>query len=49
MEIEMTPEQAQLAEDRFRAGVRKGMEEADRGDVIDEAEMDARIERMLQG
>jgi predicted transcriptional regulator len=35
-------------DDRFRAGVRKGIEEADRGELIDEAEMDARIERMLQ-
>jgi predicted transcriptional regulator len=34
-------------DDRFRAGVRRGIEEADRGDVIDEAEMDARIERLL--
>jgi predicted transcriptional regulator len=34
-------------DDRFRAGVRKGIEEADRGDVIDEVEMDARVERML--
>lgn len=35
-------------DDRFRAGVRKGIEEADRGESIDEAEMDARVERMLQ-
>lgn len=49
MEIEITPEQeAQLAEDRFRAGVRKGIEEADRGDFIDEADMDAHIQWMLQ-
>lgn len=33
---------------RFRAGVRKGIEEADRGDVIDEVEMDARVERLLE-
>jgi predicted transcriptional regulator len=35
-------------DDRFLAGVRKGIEEADRGESIDEAEMDARVERMLQ-
>ena len=35
-------------DDRFRTGVRKGIEEADRGDLIDEVEMDARIERMLK-
>jgi predicted transcriptional regulator len=35
-------------DDQFRSGVRKGMEEADRGDLIDEAEMDARVERMLR-
>jgi predicted transcriptional regulator len=35
-------------DDRFRIGVRKGIEEADRGQLINEADMDARIERMLQ-
>jgi predicted transcriptional regulator len=35
-------------DDRFRAGVRKGIEEADRGDFIDQPEMDARVERMLK-
>jgi predicted transcriptional regulator len=35
-------------DDRFRTGVRKGIEEADRGEVIEEAEMDARVQRMLQ-
>jgi predicted transcriptional regulator len=35
-------------DDRFRAGVRKGIEQADRGEFIDEAEMDARVERMLR-
>ncbi len=35
-------------DDRFLAGVRKGIEEADRGEFIDEAEMDARVERMLR-
>jgi predicted transcriptional regulator len=33
---------------RFRAGVRKGIEAANRGDFIEEEEMDARIEQMLQ-
>ncbi len=32
---------------RFRAAVRKGMEQADQGMFIEEAEMDARIARML--
>jgi predicted transcriptional regulator len=34
-------------DNRFRAGVRKGVEQADRGEFIEEAEMDARVERML--
>jgi predicted transcriptional regulator len=33
---------------RFRAGVQRGIEAANRGDFIDEEEMDARIEQMLQ-
>jgi predicted transcriptional regulator len=33
---------------RFRAGVRKGIEQADRGQFIDEEEMDARVKRMFQ-
>jgi len=32
---------------RFRAAVRKGTAQADRGEFIEEEEMDARIERML--
>ncbi|MGA7928162.1 MAG: hypothetical protein WCA20_19505 [Candidatus Sulfotelmatobacter sp.] len=32
---------------RFRAAVRKGIAQADRGEFIEEKEMDARIERML--
>lgn len=32
----------------FRAAVRKGIEQADRGEFVEEAEMDARIERMFQ-
>jgi predicted transcriptional regulator len=34
-------------DERFRAGVRKGIEQADQGMFIDEAEMDARVSRML--
>lgn len=33
---------------RFRAAVREGIEQADRGEFIEEAEMDARLERMLR-
>jgi predicted transcriptional regulator len=33
---------------RFRASARKGVEQADRGDFVDEREMEARIDRMLQ-
>lgn len=32
---------------RFRAAVAEGMAQADRGEFIDESEMDARFERML--
>jgi predicted transcriptional regulator len=32
---------------RFRAGVRKGIDQADQGLFIEEAEMDARISRLL--
>ena len=32
---------------RFRAAVRLGIEQADRGQFIEEAEMDARVARML--
>ena len=34
-------------DERFRAAVRKGIDLADRGIFVDEAEMDARISRML--
>ena len=34
-------------DERFRAGVRKGIEQANQGLFIEEAEMDARITRML--
>jgi predicted transcriptional regulator len=38
-----------LAEDaRFRAAVREGVEQADRGLFIEEEEMDARFEQMLR-
>ena len=32
---------------RFRAAVREGIAQADRGEFIEEEEMEARIERML--
>jgi len=32
----------------FRASVRKGMDQADRGDFVDEREMEARLNRMLR-
>ena len=34
--------------ERFLESVRIGMEQAERGEFIEEAEMDARVERMLQ-
>jgi predicted transcriptional regulator len=38
-----------LAEDaRFRAAVREGIEQADRGEFIEEEEMDERFEAMLK-
>ena len=38
-----------LQEDaRFRAAVREGMAQADRGEFIEEEEMDARLEQMLR-
>jgi predicted transcriptional regulator len=33
---------------RFRGGVRKGVEQADRGELIEEEEMDARVKRMFR-
>jgi predicted transcriptional regulator len=33
---------------RFRAGVRKGIEQADRGEFVEEEEMDARVKRMFR-
>ncbi len=38
-----------LEEDaRFRAAVREGIAQADRGEFTEEAEMDARLEQMLR-
>ena len=38
-----------LAQDaRFRAAVREGVAQADRGESIEEEEMDARLEQMLR-
>ena len=38
-----------LEEDvRFRAAVREGVAQADRGEFIEEEEMDARLEQMLR-
>lgn len=38
-----------LADDeRFRAAVQEGIAQADRGQLIDEQEMDARLEKMLR-
>lgn len=38
-----------LQEDaRFRAAVQKGVEQADRGEFIEEEEMDSRVERMFR-
>jgi len=33
---------------KFRAGVRKGLEQAERGEFVDEQEMDARLKQMLR-
>ncbi|MEP7351999.1 MAG: hypothetical protein ABI824_02080 [Acidobacteriota bacterium] len=35
-------------EARFRAAVQEGLAQADRGEFIDEEEMDARLEEMLR-
>jgi predicted transcriptional regulator len=34
-------------DERFRSGVRKGIEQADQGTFIEEAEMDARFSRVV--
>lgn len=36
------------SEERFRAAVREGIAQADRGEFIEEDEMDARFEQMLR-
>jgi predicted transcriptional regulator len=43
MEIGFTPEE----EARFLAAIRRGIEQADQGQFIEEDEMDARVERMF--
>jgi predicted transcriptional regulator len=37
-----------LEDARFRAAVREGIAQADRGEFIEEEEMDARLEEMLR-
>jgi predicted transcriptional regulator len=37
-----------LDDARFRAAVQKGIEQADRGEFIEEEEMDARVKRMFE-
>jgi predicted transcriptional regulator len=37
-----------LEDARFRAAVREGIEQAGRGEFIEEVEMDARFEQMLR-
>lgn len=37
-----------LEDARFRTAVREGIDQADRGEFIDEEEMDARLEQMLR-
>jgi predicted transcriptional regulator len=37
-----------LQEDVFRTAVREGIAQADRGELIEEDEMDARLEQMLR-
>jgi predicted transcriptional regulator len=37
-----------LEDARFHAAVQEGIEQADRGEFIEEAEMDARFEQMLR-
>jgi len=35
-------------DERFRAGVRRGIEQADRGELVDHEDVKARIERLLE-
>jgi len=37
------------ADERFRSAVREGIGQADRGEFIEEKEMDARLQEMLAG
>lgn len=52
MDVQLTAEQeaqrAQLEEQRFRSAVLEGKAYADRGEFIEEEEMDARFEEMLR-
>jgi predicted transcriptional regulator len=43
MKVRFTPDE----EARFRAAIRRGIEQADQGQFIEEDEMDARVERMF--
>jgi predicted transcriptional regulator len=43
MELHFTPEDG-----RFRTAVREGIAQADRGEFIEEEEIDARLEQMLR-
>jgi predicted transcriptional regulator len=51
MEVHFTPEQeAQLLEEdmNFRAATQRGIEQADRGELLEHIEVKSRIERLLQ-
>ena len=49
MESDFETEKSKDEDARFRAGIKRGIEQADRGEFIEEAEMDARIKRMISG
>jgi hypothetical protein len=51
MGVERDSEMEELIDDeaRFCAGVKRGIEQADRNEFIEETEMDARIKRMVGG
>ena len=49
MERDFEMDEVMDDEARFRAGVQRGIEQADRNEFIEEKEMDARIIRMLGG
>ena len=49
MESDFETEKLKDDDARFRAGVKRGIDQADRGEFIEEAEMDARIKRMMSG